>query len=156
MTILRLVIALLSGVLFGLGLSVAQMVDPMKVLNFLDFTGRWDPSLAFVMGGGLVVNGLATVLIMKRSSPILAEQFKLPTKYDIDRRIIIGGLIFGVGWGIAGYCPGPIITSIGFINQDITIVLLSYLIGTWLARHLIIRYDHRSLPTKASIGSPSS
>lgn len=145
----RLLIALISGLLFGLGLSIAQMVDPMKVLNFLDFTGQWDPSLAFVMGGGLLVNGVASFLIMKRKHPVCADQFKLPSKTQVDARIVIGGVIFGLGWGLAGYCPGPIITSISFINQEIAIVLVAYLVGTGVTRSLILRYDQRHCPPSA-------
>jgi hypothetical protein len=86
----NLAAALFAGILFGLGLSVAQMIDPAKVVNFLDIFGTWDPSLAFVMGGGLLVNAIATPLIMKRGSPVLAEFFRVPAKNQVDRRIVIG------------------------------------------------------------------
>ncbi len=136
---LRLVSALVAGVLFGLGLSVAQMIDPAKVLNFLDFTGTWDPSLAFVMAGGLAVNALVTPLILKRQKPLFADQFQLPAQQQIDSRVIVGGLIFGAGWGIAGYCPGPMLTSLSFANSDILTVTAAFLVGTFVTRWVISR-----------------
>lgn len=130
----RLVAALVAGTLFGFGLSVAQMIDPEKVVNFLDIFGTWDPSLAFVMGGGLVVNAIATPLILGRRTPIFADYFQLPAKTDVDRRIIIGRVIFGVGWGIAGYCPGPMLTSLSFADASILIIVASYVVGTFMAK----------------------
>ena len=141
--LLSLVAALAAGTLFGLGLAVAQMIDPAKVVNFLDFTGTWDPSLAFVMGGGLIVNMIATPLIMKRKTPIIAELFKVPTRHQIDRRLIVGGILFGIGWGLAGYCPGPMITSLSFANSDILTVFGAYVIGTLIARLVLRSYEAR-------------
>ncbi len=134
---LRLLAALVAGTLFGFGLAVAQMIDPAKVLNFLDLFGTWDPSLAFVMGGGLAVNALLTPFILKRRKPLLAEFFQLPKKVQIDARIIIGGVIFGVGWGIAGYCPGPMITSLSFANSDILTVFAAFVVGTFGTRWML-------------------
>lgn len=131
---LSLFAALVAGTLFGLGLAVAQMVDPAKVINFLDVFGTWDPSLAFVMGGGLLVNAIATPFIMRRKTPMLAEFFRTPTKHQVDKRLIVGGLIFGAGWGLAGYCPGPMITSLSFANSDIITVVIAYVVGTFVAR----------------------
>lgn len=130
----RLSAALFAGTLFGLGLSVAQMIDPAKVVNFLDVFGTWDPSLAFVMGGGLLVNAIATPLIMRRRAPVYAEYFRLPAKKEIDSRIIIGGVIFGVGWGIAGYCPGPMLASLSFADASILTIVGSYIVGTLLTK----------------------
>lgn len=141
--LLSLVAALAAGTLFGLGLAVAQMIDPAKVVNFLDFTGTWDPSLAFVMGGGLIVNMIATPLIMKRKTPIIAELFKVPTRHQVDRRLIVGGILFGIGWGLAGYCPGPMITSLSFANSDILTVFGAYVIGTLIARLVLRSYEAR-------------
>jgi len=92
-----LIAALAAGTLFGLGLAIAGMIDPAKVVNFLDIFGTWDPSLAFVMGGGLLVNAIATPFIMRRKTPILAEFFRTPTKHQVDKRLIIGGVLFGAG-----------------------------------------------------------
>lgn len=134
MNLKSLLISLVSGLLFGLGLSVAQMIDPAKVVNFLDVTGRWDPSLAFVMAGALAVNILATPFILKRNKPVCDTLFRTPLKEQIDRRLIIGASLFGVGWGIAGYCPGPMITAVSFVSTDIMIVLVAYVVGTFFTR----------------------
>lgn len=105
-------IALLSGLLFGLGLALSQMTDPARVLGFLDVAGIWDPTLMFVLGGAVGVTVILFPIILRRPNPFLAEAFRLPTKKDIDRPLVVGSALFGVGWGIAGYCPGPGITAI--------------------------------------------
>lgn len=133
--------ALFAGILFGFGLSVAQMIDPAKVVNFLDIFGTWDPSLAFVMGGGLLVNAIATPLILKRGRPILAEFFRVPAKNQVDRRIVIGGVLFGAGWGLAGYCPGPIITSLSFVDGSILTIFTAYVVGTLGAKFGLAKYE---------------
>jgi hypothetical protein len=105
-------VALLCGLVFGAGLAVGGMTNPAKVLGFLDVTGTWDPSLAFVMGGALAVNALAFALTRKRPRPLFAETFALPTLRDIDRELLVGAAIFGVGWGLVGLCPGPALASL--------------------------------------------
>ncbi len=140
----RLSIALFSGILFGLGLSVSQMIDPAKVINFLDIFGTWDPSLAFVMAAGLLVNAIATPIILKREKPMYAEFFRVPAKDDVDKRVIAGGILFGVGWGLSGYCPGPMITSVSFATTDILIVLSAYIAGTYAAKYGIIEYEKKN------------
>jgi uncharacterized membrane protein YedE/YeeE len=147
MNMKSLMVALISGILFGLGLSVSQMIDPAKVVNFLDITGSWDPSLAFVMAGALAVNLVATPLILKRKKPICDKLFRTPLKEQIDRRLILGAALFGIGWGIAGYCPGPMITSISFMTGDILIVLSAYIVGTLITR-LWIRKQTAQLTEK--------
>lgn len=142
---LSLVTALVAGTLFGLGLAVAGMIDPAKILNFLDIFGTWDPSLAFVMGGGLLVNAIATPFIMRRRTPILAEFFRTPTKQQIDKRLIIGGVLFGAGWGIGGYCPGPMLTALSFANTDIIAVVGAYIIGTFIARSVLRAWERDQL-----------
>jgi uncharacterized membrane protein YedE/YeeE len=140
---LRLVAALFAGMVFGLGLSVAQMIDPAKVIGFLNIFGAWDPSLAFVMGGGLAVNFILTPLIFKQARPWLADYFRLPAKTEIDRRIVLGGIIFGAGWGLAGYCPGPMITSLSFADGSIVTIILAYLAGTWITQQALAWIDQR-------------
>lgn len=109
---MSLLMALLSGLLFGLGLIVSGMTDPSKVLGFLDLAGAWDPSLALVMSGALLVGFFAFRMAAGRSTSILGESMRLPTATHIDRRLVLGGLVFGVGWGLAGYCPGPALASV--------------------------------------------
>jgi len=102
----------LVGLLFGLGLLLSGMTDPGKVLGFLDLFGAWDPSLAFVMGGAITVGLFAFALAKKRSTAFLGGAMQLPTSRDIDRRLVLGGVTFGVGWGLAGFCPGPGLVSL--------------------------------------------
>lgn len=142
---LSLIAALVAGTLFGLGLAIAGMIDPAKILNFLDIFGTWDPSLAFVMGGGLLVNAIATPFIMRRKTPLLAEFFRTPTKHQVDKRLIIGGVLFGAGWGIGGYCPGPMLTALSFANTDIIAVVGAYIIGTFIARSVLRAWERDKL-----------
>ena len=151
---LPLFAALVAGTLFGLGLAVAGMIDPAKVVNFLDIFGTWDPSLAFVMGGGLLVNAIATPLIMRRKTPILAEFFRTPTKHQVDKRLIIGGVLFGAGWGIGGYCPGPMLTSLSFANSDIIVVVGAYIVGTFLARTMLRAWEQDQLTKQQQAEKP--
>ena len=105
--------ALLAGLLFGLGLLISGMTRPDKVLGFLDLAGDWDASLAFVMGGAILVHAPLSRLILRRRSPLLDSIFHLPTRRDIDPRLLAGAALFGVGWGLSGYCPGPALVSAG-------------------------------------------
>jgi len=109
----RLSTSLASGALFGLGLTVSHMINPAKVLGFLDVAGDWDPSLAFVMLGALIVATPAYVLSRRLRAPLYAEEFARPGATRIDHRLIIGALLFGIGWGLVGCCPGPALASIG-------------------------------------------
>lgn len=104
--------ALIVGLIFGFGLIVSGMADPSKVLNFLDLAGHWDPSLAFVMGGAILVGLVAFRFATRRQKSLLGDAMRLPTATQIDRRLVFGGLAFGVGWGLAGYCPGPALVSL--------------------------------------------
>ena len=104
--------ALMVGLLFGIGLIASGMTDPSKVLGFLDLAGNWDPSLAFVMGGAIIIGSLVFPFATKRNKSVLGSPMRLPTATTIDRRLVLGGLTFGVGWGLAGYCPGPALASL--------------------------------------------
>ena len=105
--------SLLAGLVFGLGLIVSGMADPAKVLGFLDLAGSWDPSLAFVMAGAIAVAALAFALAKTRTMSFLGRDIMLPGSSDIDRRLVIGSLLFGIGWGVAGFCPGPGLVALG-------------------------------------------
>lgn len=123
--------ALVSGVLFGVGLAVSGMTLPSKVAGFLDFTGSWDPTLMFVMGGAIGVHALVYWLARKRPSPILADRFQLPTRRDIDARLVLGAAIFGVGWGLGGYCPGPAVTSLVTGHLEVVAFVAAMLGAMW-------------------------
>ena len=109
---MQLFAALLAGLLFGVGLILSGMSDPSKVLGFLDLAGKWDPSLAFVMGGAILVGAVAFCLGARRTTSLLGEPMRVPTLRTIDRRLVLGSLTFGVGWGLAGFCPGPALASV--------------------------------------------
>lgn len=104
--------SLLAGLLFGTGLIVSGMTNPAKIIGFLDVSGKWDPSLAFVMAGALLVGSIAFRLAGKRQRAMLGKPLQIPARRDIDRRLVLGSLTFGIGWGLAGYCPGPVIASL--------------------------------------------
>lgn len=105
--------SLFAGLVFGLGLIVSGMANPEKVLGFLDLAGPWDPSLAFVMGGAIIVGLVAFAVARRRTLSFLGFQMKIPSNNHIDKRLVLGGLMFGVGWGIAGFCPGPGLVALG-------------------------------------------
>ena len=126
---IAIVVPFLAGLLFGAGLVLSQMVDPAKVLGFLDVAGAWDPSLALVMVGALAVTALGYRLSFGLGRPLAAGQFRLPTRTDIDRPLIVGAVLFGLGWGIAGYCPGPAIASLAFGRPEIVVFVVAMLAG---------------------------
>lgn len=109
---MKIVMSFAAGLVFGLGLILSGMTDPSKVLGFLDLAGNWDPSLAFVMGGAILVASVAFHFAGGRPRAILGDVMQIPTATQIDRRLVLGGLTFGVGWGLAGYCPGPALVSV--------------------------------------------
>jgi uncharacterized membrane protein YedE/YeeE len=129
-------VAIVSGVLFGLGLCISQMINPARVIGFLDVAGRWDATLLFVMGGAVVLTGIGFPLIARRSAPLLAERFHLPTKSDIDAPLIVGSVVFGLGWGLAGLCPGPALTALASLSPSVGLFVVAMLAGQWLASRL--------------------
>jgi len=129
-------IALLSGIIFGLGLSLSQMVNPDKVIGFLDIFGQWDPSLAFVMIGALLVSFISFRLVLKRPEPILEQSFHLSTRKDIDKALLTGAAMFGIGWGISGFCPGPAIAGMGMGNIEAVVMVFSIYAGFFFQRWL--------------------
>ncbi|EJE54700.1 putative transporter component [Acidovorax sp. CF316] len=137
------------GLVFGLGLIISGMTDPGKVLGFLDLAGLWDPSLAFVMGGAIVVGVFAFALARKRSTSVLGGPMQLPTARHIDRRLVLGSLVFGVGWGIAGFCPGPAIVSLGAGEPKAMVFVLAMLAGMGVFEWLEGRKRARNAPQAA-------
>lgn len=130
---------LLSGLLFGLGLVVSGMADPAKVQNFLDLAGLWDPSLAFVMAGAVAVTMAGYRLVLSRAAPLYAPAFDLPAATAIDLRVVLGPAIFGIGWGLAGFCPGPALTSLALAAPGTLIFVPAMLAGMAIARWLTMR-----------------
>ena len=126
---MRVLMALLSGLVFGVGLIVSGMTDPSKVIGFLDLAGKWDPSLAFVMGGAILVGVFAYRFATTRSQAILGGSMQLPTNRRIDRRLVLGALAFGAGWGLAGYCPGPVLASLATGGSKPLIFTMAMLAG---------------------------
>ena len=129
---------LLSGVLFGVGMSVSDMINPTKVIEFLDISGNWNPSLAFVMGGALAVFMPSYFFIIKpRKRSVSGEAFCTPTNMNIDRRLLSGAVIFGFGWGLAGICPGPAVASLALGNVSIVVFFVAMLAGSLIAKVLV-------------------
>jgi len=127
------IVALIAGLLFGAGLALSGMVNPGKVLGFLDLfaipAGGWDPSLAFVMGGALLIAVPAFALSRRRAAPVCAETFHLPEKQAVDRALILGSALFGIGWGLVGFCPGPAIAALGLDGWQAPLFTLAMLAG---------------------------
>lgn len=117
------------GLLFGLGLILAGMTDPGKVLAFLDLAGAWDPSLAFVMGGAIAVGAVAFAVARRRTTAVLGGAMQLPARRDIDRPLVVGSLVFGIGWGLAGFCPGPAVVALGAGHWQALVFVLAMLAG---------------------------
>jgi uncharacterized protein len=136
---LPVIIQLGIGLLFGLGLIVSGMVNPAKVLNFLDITGSWDPSLAFVMGGAVIVTFFGYRLVFQQPRPIYDSVFHVPTANKIDNRIILGPALFGIGWGLAGFCPGPAFTALGTGQASAVTVVIAMIVGMIAARWLALK-----------------
>jgi uncharacterized membrane protein YedE/YeeE len=125
----RIVAAFVCGLLFGAGLAVSDMVNPAKVLNFLDLAGPWDASLAFVMAGAVLVTAVGYRLAFGRERPVFAEAFALPTAQDVDARLLAGAAVFGVGWGLAGLCPGPALAGLTYAQPQTLIFLGAMAVG---------------------------
>ena len=121
--------AFAAGLIFGLGLIVSGMADPSKIIGFLDLAGRWDPSLAFVMIGALLIGFIAFRVARPRTMAFLGGAMRLPTARDIDRRLVLGSLVFGVGWGLAGFCPGPAVVSLASGQEKAVVFVLAMLAG---------------------------
>lgn len=138
--IVRLLAALAIGMVFGLGIAISGMANPAKVLNFFDVAGTWDPSLIFVMGGALITTAIGYRLVFGiRDKPIVAHTFHVPENRVIDKRLVGGSALFGIGWGIAGFCPGGAIPALGLGNSESVIFVVSLIVGIAIAKTIINR-----------------
>lgn len=131
---MKLVYAWLTGLVFGLGIAISGMMNPAKVLNFFDIAGTWDPSLAFVMGGAVTVTFIGYRLVWRRPAPLFERAFQLPTARQIDLRLVGGSAPFGIGWGIAGFCPGAAIPALGTGRWEVALFVAAVIVGLGLAR----------------------
>ncbi|MBD9529816.1 DUF6691 family protein [Paracoccus sp. PAR01] len=145
---MRHLLGFASGLLFGLGLVLSGMANPAKVLNFLDIVGPWDPSLGFVMGGALLVTFLGYRLVWRKSAPVFSDRFDLPSSTQIDRPLVLGAALFGIGWGIGGFCPGPAWVALPLLAPGAIVFLPMMLIGLWLGE------KGKNLSTLSPKGTP--
>ncbi len=143
-------VALGTGTLFGLGLGISQMIDRERVLGFLDITGNWDPTLAFVMGGAVLVTLITFRFVLKQPHPVFGSKFYVPTLKEVDRKLLIGAAIFGIGWGIGGYCPGPAIASIPLGMANTFVFLVAMVVGSVIYQVLSPRFDAPARPSASS------
>ena len=135
-------VSLIAGIIFGVGLVISEMINPEKVLGFLNLFGNWDPSLAFVMIGALVVSSPLFHIIKNRENPIFAENFDYTNNKSINNRLIIGSVLFGAGWGLVGLCPGPAISSIALLNIHSIIFIVAMFFGFYLVK--LINFDNKN------------
>lgn len=131
---MRHVLTFLTGVLFGTGIVISGMANPAKVINFFDVAGSWDPSLAFVMGGAVLVAAIGYRLVFQRSRPVFEPKFHLPQKTQLEVRLIAGAGIFGIGWGIAGFCPGGALPALGTLDARVILFVVALIAGILVAQ----------------------
>lgn len=136
--------ALASGFIFGLGLAVSEMTDPARVIGFLDFAGAWDPTLAFVMGGALAVALPGFAAVLRRRRPLLGAHFSVPAKREVDAPLVAGAAIFGVGWGLSGFCPGPAVAALSTLVPSVAMFVAALVAGQWLASRGELRFGMRA------------
>ena len=133
---MRKIISLVSGIVFGVGLVISEMINPEKVLGFLDLFGNWDPSLAFVMIGALIISSPLFHIIKNKEKPLFAEKFNYSNNKEVNNRLIVGSALFGAGWGLGGLCPGPAISSIALININSITFVFAMFFGFYLVKFL--------------------
>lgn len=139
---MRNLVAALAGAVFAVGLGVSGMTLPQKVIGFLDFAGDWDPALAFVMGGAVTVYGVLFQLARRRPRPVFAGRFRVPTRRDLTPKLVLGSVMFGAGWGLGGFCPGPALASIGTATSSVIVFVLAMLVGMF-GHTLYSRWEQR-------------
>ena len=130
------VVSLISGIIFGVGLTISQMIDPAKVLGFLNIFGAWDPSLAFVMIGALIISSPFFHLFKNNNKPVFADSFSYSNNKELNKKLIIGSSLFGAGWGLAGLCPGPAIASLALLNPSSLIFVITMFVGFYISNYL--------------------
>lgn len=151
---MKYLVSLLAGGLFGFGLALAQMTDPAKILDFLDFSGTWDPTLAVVMGGALLVTLISFRFILRRPHPVLGPRFYVPTRRDIDARLVGGAALFGIGWGLGGFCPGPGVAALGMGLWSPVVFVAGLIFGSLAFRSLQSRNPrHHIFGSSAQAGA---
>ncbi|KIN73486.1 DUF6691 family protein [Sulfitobacter guttiformis] len=133
---MRIILSYFIGLIFGTGISISGMANPAKVINFFDIAGMWDPSLAFVMGGALLVTFIGYRIVLKRPSPLLQSSFEVPTRRDLDLSLIGGSAVFGIGWGIAGFCPGGALPALGTGRTEVFIFVAALVAGIFAAKKM--------------------
>lgn len=136
---MRHLITYAIGLVFGVGISISGMSNPAKVLNFFDVFGAWDPSLGFVMGGALLTTAIGYRLILRRPAPLLQPVFNVPTSRKIDAKLVAGSAAFGVGWGIAGFCPGAALPALGTGRPEVYIFFVALVAGIFLAKAMMAK-----------------
>lgn len=141
---MRLFMTYLIGLVFGIGISISGMANPAKVLNFFDFAGTWDPSLIFVMGGALVTTFIGYKLVFGRSTPLFEDRFGVPTNRTIDLRLIGGSAVFGIGWGIAGFCPGGALPALGTGRWEVFGFTAMLVVGILVAKGLMATFPRKA------------
>jgi len=148
-----LVTAFVSGMIFSIGLGISGMTQPAKVTAFLDFTGNWDPSLACVMIGAIAVHAILYRVIRRRPTPLFASAFSIPTRQDIDPRLLGGSALFGIGWGLGGFCPGPAVTSLASGHLSVVLFVAAMIGGMSLYKIVESRQEHKA---EVQHGSPTA
>ncbi|MFK7837425.1 MAG: DUF6691 family protein [Sulfitobacter sp.] len=141
---MRTFFTFLIGILFGTGIALSGMANPAKVINFFDVAGTWDPSLAFVMGGAVITTFVGYRLVLSRPKPVFEPTFDIPTNSKLDARLLGGAAIFGVGWGIAGFCPGGALPVLGTLNPEVIVFVAALIAGMFLTRFMLSRATARA------------
>ena len=149
-----IVTALVSGLLFGAGLVLSGMSDPARVLGFLDITGNWDPSLAFVMGGALIPSSIAYAVRRRRPRPVLDTSFHVPQNRTIDRDLVLGAVLFGIGWGLVGLCPGPAFAALVTLRWEVILFTCAMIAG--MTAHRLVTRDRGSTARPGATSAPKA
>lgn len=141
---MRTFLTFLVGIVFGTGIALSGMANPAKVINFFDIAGSWDPSLAFVMGGAVITTFIGYRLVLRRPAPVFEPSFDIPQNRKVDMRLLSGAGIFGIGWGIAGFCPGGALPALGTLHPQVILFVAALIVGMFLVRFVLARVAART------------